>query len=231
MNKIPRIIHQTWKDDNIPPHYVPWVESWKQNHPEWKFQLWTDEMNMNFIEKNACNFLDIYKSYPHTIQRVDAVRYFILYHFGGVFVDLDFECLENIEALLKDEECVFGIEPSDHCERFKKDLIVCNAFMACKPRNEFFRLICNELEANSSHKNGAVPVWREILESTGPFKLTEIYNNYEDKNKIKLIPPELIYPFSLDEIRELINTENIDEEAQKKINRAYAVHYFLGSWW
>ena len=232
MIKIPRIIHQTWKDSSIPSHYALWIKSWKQHHPGWEYLLWTDEMNIAFIKKYAPDFLKIYESYPHAIQRVDAVRYFILYHIGGVFIDLDFECLENIEPLLENYECVFGIEPAEHCEYHKKELIVCNAFMACTQKNDFFKIICERLH-NDTRINKAVPEWLEILESAGPFKLTEIYKTYPEKNKIKLIPSNLIYPFTLKEIRELIKSKHseIDGVAQKKVDGAYAVHYFLGSWW
>jgi len=51
MRKIPLIIHQTWKDLNIPEHYKPLVKTWKENHPGWEYILWTDKMNRDFIEK------------------------------------------------------------------------------------------------------------------------------------------------------------------------------------
>jgi len=31
-------------------------------------------------------FLDTYKSYPYGIQRADALRYFVLYEYGGVYI-------------------------------------------------------------------------------------------------------------------------------------------------
>ena len=34
-------------------------------------------------------FLAPYRSYPYDIQRADAIRYFILYEFGGLYLDLD----------------------------------------------------------------------------------------------------------------------------------------------
>ncbi|HTH83008.1 MAG TPA: glycosyltransferase [Mucilaginibacter sp.] len=231
MGTIPKIIHQTWKDTNIPAHLSPLAETWKSNHPDWEYILWTDEANESFIKKYHPDFLSVYQSLPHAIQRVDLVRYFILYEFGGVFIDLDFECLINISPLLINEQCVLGIEPEQHCERHQKELIVCNAFMACCAQNDFFKSICNEFKTTiytAAHKYA----WLEILESTGPFKLTRIYNAYNNKHAVKLLSSDLIYPLSLDETRELINNEKtVSKEIQKKIKRAYAVHYFLGSWW
>ena len=44
---------------------------------------------------------------------------------------MDFECLVNIESILNHQEYVLGKEPLQHCERHNKEMIVCNAFMAC----------------------------------------------------------------------------------------------------
>ncbi len=231
MNKIPFIIHQTWKDANVPSHYLPWADSWKEKHPQWEHRLWTDDMNLQFIKQYAPGFLEIYEKYNHAIQRVDAVRYFILYHIGGLFIDLDFECLEGMEPLLENQECVFGIEPAEHCDRFEKDMIICNAWMGCSPGNNFFKAICEEPEKNPPAKNDDTPGWIEVLNSTGPFKLTEIYDEYLHKDEIKLIPSDLLYPFTIEETRELFKNNSVSKAAQKKVDRACAVHYFLGSWW
>lgn len=34
-------------------------------------------------------FLDTFDGYPFPIQRADAIRYFVLAHYGGVYLDLD----------------------------------------------------------------------------------------------------------------------------------------------
>lgn len=87
MNKIPKIIHQTWKNSNIPDYLVDLIKTWKTFHPNWEFKFWTDDMNRDFIIKHYPGFTSVYDSYPNSIQRVDAVRYFILHKFGGVFID------------------------------------------------------------------------------------------------------------------------------------------------
>jgi len=230
MGNIPKIIHQTWKNTDIPELYKPLIGTWKENHTDWEYILWTDVMNRDFIENHHPDFLSIYDNFPHNIQRVDAVRYFILYEFGGVFIDMDFECKTNIEPLLQDSECVFGIEPDEHCKQFNKQLIICNAFMACSPRNDFFKSINTELKSFKPG-NDNVPTWQEILGSTGPFKLTEIYNQYNHKDNIKLLPADVIYPLSVNERLELLDGENISAEVLRRLEKAYAVHYFLASWW
>lgn len=36
-------------------------------------------------------FLPTYVAYPYSIQRVDVLRYFLLHHYGGIYIDLDSE--------------------------------------------------------------------------------------------------------------------------------------------
>jgi len=228
---IPKIIHQTWKDPYVPQHLSVLSETWKEKHPTWEFKLWTDKMNRDFIEEYNADFLNIYDNYPYNIQRVDAVRYFILYEMGGVFIDLDFRCLHNIESLLEDQDCIFGIEPDKHSERFNKKMTICNAFMACNSKNFFFKTICDELKNGYNVKDSTMPFWLQVLESTGPFKLTKIFDRYEDKSSIKLLSANIIYPLTLSETRELFTKASaIDEHMQSRIENAYAIHYFMGSW-
>src|SRR6201986_68484 len=136
--RIPKIIHQTWKSAVLPEHFQMLADTWKEYQPDWQLMLWTDEMNRDFIKTNYPHFLNNYDGYPSHIQRADAIRYFLLYHYGGVYVDLDFECLQNIQELLTDEDCVFGLEPNEHCKRFGREKIIGNAFMAAIPSHPFF---------------------------------------------------------------------------------------------
>jgi mannosyltransferase OCH1-like enzyme len=230
MMQIPLIINQIWNDLNVPDQYEPLIETWRQNHPYWRYKLWTYEMSREFIKDHYPAFLTTYDAYPRDIQRVDAARYFILNKQGGLFVDIDFECIKNIEELLDDQNCVMGIEPEGHCTMLNKDVIICNAFMACTPQNDFLSTICEDLQ------NKTMPVNKNarmnVLESTGPFKLTEMYNSYENKGAIKLLPADTIYPLTMMETRELlVNDAYTDDIMQAKIDNAYAIHYFLGTWW
>lgn len=224
---IPKIIHQTWKNEELPENLSMLAKTWKELHPDWHYILWTDEMNREFVKRFFPNFLLQYDSYPENIQRVDAVRYFVIYKLGGLFIDLDFECIENIESLILNKECVFALEPEAHCKQFKKEKIICNAFMAAKPNNDFFATICSSL-ASFSWKNKHLI--NNILETTGPFALTKIYDDYADKNLVTLLKSDTVYPLSVNETRLAIE-DNISDSMQEKIDRAYAVHYFFGTWY
>ena len=53
------------------------------------FQLWTNEKSREFIAAEYPWFLDTFDGYTYPIQRADSIRYFVLAHYGGTYIDLD----------------------------------------------------------------------------------------------------------------------------------------------
>lgn len=224
---IPKIIHQTWKDDNIPSYFRVLTDTWKIHHPTWKYVLWTDEMNRNFIHEKFPSFLNRYDNLTFNIQRADVIRYFILYSFGGVYVDLDFECIKPIIPLLENSSCVLGKEPKEHCLTHSRELIISNAFMACEPGHLFMKDLFEESFVEKISKSDVNDF---ILSSTGPFMISDLYENLKDSLNINLVDSEALYPLTKDEVYKSLQGEN-NEFISNKLERAYGVHYYWGSWW
>ncbi|KAF8914002.1 nucleotide-diphospho-sugar transferase [Gymnopilus junonius] len=68
--------------------------------PDYEYMLWTDAGSREFIAEHYSWFLDTFDSYTYPIQRADAIRYFVLYHYGGIYIDLDIGCLKPMDPLL-----------------------------------------------------------------------------------------------------------------------------------
>ena len=58
-------------------------------HEDYEYKLWTDAGSREFIATEYPWFLDSFDNYDYPIQRADAIRYFVLAHFGGIYIDLD----------------------------------------------------------------------------------------------------------------------------------------------
>src|SRR5690348_3560241 len=88
---IPKIIHQTWKNTIVPDKWLPHFHSWNEFCKRYGYQhrLWTDADNLKLIQDDFAWFLPFYNAFKYPIQRVDAVRPFILFKYGGVYSDLD----------------------------------------------------------------------------------------------------------------------------------------------
>lgn len=89
IEKIPRIIHQTWKTTLLPTKWAKLTSQCKSLHPDYEYKLWTDESSIEFIREHYNWFLPTFMNYKLDIQRADVIRYFVLHKYGGVYMDLD----------------------------------------------------------------------------------------------------------------------------------------------
>jgi inositol phosphorylceramide mannosyltransferase catalytic subunit len=97
---IDKNLFQTWRSKTaIIEHFRYWSDTVKDLNPQFNYVLWDDADNRSFIKDHYPWFLQIYDSYPVEIYRADAIRYFWLYHFGGVYLDMDSECIRPLLSL------------------------------------------------------------------------------------------------------------------------------------
>ncbi|KAF7977465.1 hypothetical protein HWV62_3653 [Athelia sp. TMB] len=100
VERIPRIIHQTWKSETLPERWTGISKACRDMMPDYEYMLWTDASSREFIAKHYAWFLTTFDEYTYPIQRADAIRYFVLHYYGGVYLDLDVGCLRPLDPLL-----------------------------------------------------------------------------------------------------------------------------------
>jgi mannosyltransferase OCH1-like enzyme len=224
---IPKILHQTWKDANLPPYMAALQQTWREHHPDWEYRLWTDLDNHNFLKTYYPWFLPIYEGYEHFICRVDAIRYFWLYHYGGVYVDLDFECLSPLDDLLIDRSLLIGLEPAAHqsanltAKAENLSMILSPALIASVAGDHFWQHVWAQLAISKNEQ--------DPLAATGPFFLTKAYQSYPDRSNITLIPAAQLHPVTLEDVDRGKLFSLIDRN--QIATQAVAIHHWLGSWW
>lgn len=228
--RIPKIIHQIWSgiEDPLPEQFRVLGDTWKEFHPDWKYELWNHEKMNTFISDYYPQYWDTYQNFKYNIQRWDAIRYLILDKIGGIYADFDTECLKSINSFLKDKECCFSVEPQEHATVLGVPILINNAIMASVPEHNFMkRIILEAFERKSSatypHRN------LEILNTTGPLMLTKMYDRCGKENNVFLMPAENISPFTQQDTIDYLNNRNIDI-LENKLDKAYAIHYFLNMW-
>eukprot|EP00041_Stephanoeca_diplocostata_P024875 m.640560 g.640560 ORF g.640560 m.640560 type:complete len:318 (+) comp22622_c0_seq7:272-1225(+) len=178
--KIPKIIHQTYKDEILPPEWKDAPSHWERTHPGWEYMYWTDRRNREFIEKEYPWFLPTFDAYPNGIQRADAIRYFILYHYGGVYADMDVDPLRSVEPMLANSEAMVSETPN---------LGLTNAFMSSTKHSDFFRFVIDRLQRHSSPLLGRLSRHWAIMLSTGP---TFIWLRHHEYLKTKRSNPNYV---------------------------------------
>jgi hypothetical protein len=224
--KIPKIIHQTWKTNNIPEKCKKWVASWKEKNPDWEYRLWTDEDNRNLIKEYFPKFLKIYDSYSRPIYRADIARYCIVYIHGGVYADLDFECLKPLDKLIKDDSCFFGLEPKEH---WNGKHIVCNALFGAVPKTNLFVYFLREIYNRTVRNSSAGKVTRGPVGLTGPKLVTDVLMMKGTKG-VKIYRSDVFYPECAKNDSKIQNRMMVIKKGQQKLKNAYATHHWMKSW-
>ncbi|MFC2137456.1 glycosyltransferase family 32 protein [Bacteroidota bacterium] len=172
---IPKIIHQTWKDEKIPVKWQDFQQKVISLHSKWEYKLWTDKDIDDFVSTEFQDFYSTFSGFEKHIMRVDVVRYLILYKIGGLYLDLDYEMVKLFDLI--DHELILpknrGVEFGDD-----KDVIG-NSVLASAPGHNFWKIIINDLSVNPPK----IRDYFDVEEATGPHFLTRIYN--ANKNKIE----------------------------------------------
>jgi mannosyltransferase OCH1-like enzyme len=227
--KIPRIIHQIYEDPaGPPPELLQIAETWKEHHPTWEYRFWGKREMEDFLETVCPEFKPYYYSYPFNVQRWDSIRYLILYHIGGLYVDFDYECLQPLDVLLADSTCCMGMEPTVNCRVHQKSLIVGNALMAAKPKHPYMAAIIEDMKVNfpvDYKREKAI----QVMESTGPFMVTRVYEQLKRKKSVTLLPADCVAPLTLWEVT-MLRAGKEYPEVIEKMEKAFAIHYFFGTW-
>lgn len=222
MNDFPRIIHQSWKTTELRPDYQKYSQTWKDLNPDYQHILWTDENNLNLIEEEDSSFVDSYNSYDHYIKRADAARYYYMYVYGGIYADLDFECLRNFDNILnenRDYDVIVGYTP-------RSITPIPNALMISKPGAKFWLHLIRLMKSR-------VNMFDPPME-TGPFLLDGAIQTYPFKQEIKIADRSAFYELLWDDPHADINYKDFEkltkEEKLEEAPKSYAVSYWSSSW-
>ena len=96
-NVIPKVIHYCWFGGNpLPELALKCIASWKKFLPDYEIKEWNER---NFDVYQAPYIAEAYKlkKYAHVS---DYARFWILYHYGGIYFDTDVEVIRPLDAIL-----------------------------------------------------------------------------------------------------------------------------------
>ena len=114
---IPKIIHNIWIQgyDHLPEDIREKHLKIKKMNPEWDFIIWDEKMIIEILKKHP-KIYNVYKnigSYSGLIgdmaSKSDIARYVIMKEFGGLYYDLDFDCVSPLDELFKEDNTATAI--------------------------------------------------------------------------------------------------------------------------
>ena len=225
---IPKIIHQIWIGPNPVPEEFKWMmESWQKMNPSWVYKLWTnkDLETFSFVNQKA------FDSAINWGMKSDILRCEILDRFGGVYVDIDFECLKSLDTLhhLYDFYCCI-VPDTNEC-------FVANGLIGAKPGHPIIKSCLEKWNSFGSFHSFSTNNVFEIMTLTGPYFLTyrviEYFTSGDNaiRNSI-VLPSHYFFPFPYQDRLKYWKKTCSREEILKKwySPESLAIHYWAMSW-
>jgi len=153
------------------------------------------------------NFIDGFEL-KHFQYKADVVRLELLYEYGGVYLDLDMLIVKNFEKVIHSGKDLYLSK-----EGKKEGLI--NAFIACKPKNEFLKIWLDNFKSGLRMNN-----WAYHIRDTNRL-LLERNKHYLLKYNIQILEHENFMPFLWNERDKFVNIAN-----HKFEDHNYGVHLY-----
>jgi len=251
---IPKILHFIWLGPNeLLPKYIKCIETWQIIHSNWTLKLWTDEniKDLNFDNRDIFDKADNYG------MKSDILRYEILYREGGIYIDIDYECLQSIENIINNCTFFAGLSSTLTLE-------ISNGIIGSIPGHPLLQMLLSSIktlqienittnqllksQVSSFLSNDEGLIFSSLLKSTidnekhmktirntGPGLLTRtLYNIFSDQmlsNEIVIFTKNIFSPIpnSLN-----VDLDNIDEKIALKSKYididTIAIHWHQRSW-
>lgn len=184
MDKIPLKIHLLFlnKIEPLPKEFIICYEKIKELHPTWEINLYNEDDAQNIIDTYFPQILPIYNSYNFIVQRSDLLRVLLIYIFGGFYLDLDMICFKNLDELreynlvLGEEKTIGKLELEQL--KLKYSLRIANYMFGSIPKHPFWLIFLKEA-IKKARQN--ILTENDILETTGPGLLTNVYHKFGSK--------------------------------------------------
>ena len=193
---IPKIIHQIWIGDK--PEPVKWTNTIKKNYinkfPDYQYKLW-NESNIEPLFEDFPYIKIIYDIEETWNGKSDLLRYLILYHYGGIYIDADSVWLNerNFDELIENSCGFFAAKESGMSNNIASGVI------GTYKNNQVFIKILNHISSYIISKSGIKPRYYKNMRRTmgvcktiGPI----IFDIYAKKESITIFPSVFFYPIS-----------------------------------
>lgn len=184
----------------MPQEYRRYGEGWKQLHPSWRFIEWDEASIETLPLLNRDLYIHAERYTANVGQfRSDIARLAILWHYGGVYVDCDFEPRKPIDELIQDTDLFAAWE--------QEGIWINNAILGARLAHPFIAELIDGLRANVAAHPGRKP---NVM--TGPQYLTRMWRHHQPIGVIA--PQKHFYPYSWNQL----------DRENDEFPDAYAVH-------
>lgn len=198
---IPKIIHQTWKSKELPDVFDNILEHNKKINEDYEFKLWSHAPGEpeidNFLKENYPKLYTVFSKCKIGVQKGDIARLAILYHYGGIYIDLDILCLKTFNDLvdLSSDKLMMAYEPPEQTMRIiNNPKSLCNAFIVVPKNHNLFKIAIDNV-INNHAKYGDV-LFNKFDVFGGSFIQNLINTIPNMGNDVTIINSEHVFPIN-----------------------------------
>jgi mannosyltransferase OCH1-like enzyme len=200
--EIPKLIHQIWVGPNpIPTKSIDFMKHIQELHPDFTYRLWSDK---DLTPDNFTTLPYIQKATSYA-QKADIMRYEILYRYGGIYLDIDFQLLKPLDSLLTHPLVVCN-------EDSHINIRMTNAFIASSQFNPNMKKCVDNIE--KAHINTGC-----IVTQTGPVYLRRCLII---DDSVRVLPTVCMYPVHYHHKHDIPNKTYTDD--------TFGVHHWNKNW-
>ncbi len=205
---IPKKIHYCWFGGNpLSEETKKYIESWKKYCPDYEIIEWNEnnfDINSNVYVKEA------YQAKKWAFV-TDYVRLYVMYNYGGIYMDTDVEVIKNLDLYLNNH-AFSGFETATD---------IPTGIMACEKNFPLFKEFLEYYD--NRHfilKDGKMDLTTNVVTITNICKKYGLKRN----NKYQIIKGFALYPNDFFCPKSHVNNEiNLTENTA-------TIHHFAGSW-
>lgn len=235
---IPKTIHQTWRNKKL-PNILENIYSHNvniHNNKEFEFKLWShspgDPDIDNFLKENYPKLFEIFKKSTIGVQKGDISRLAILYHYGGIYIDLDILCIKSFDNLLdfSSDKLFMAYEPPDQTIKvFNNKNYLCNAFIATPAKHPLLKIAIENVISNYN-KYGDI-LFTKFDVFGGGFMQNIINTVPNISNSFELINTDFVFPINDPKFNDLSCSKKDWDRLKNGYygSKAVLVHYWIHS--
>ena len=210
---IPKVIHYCWlSGDAYPPKIVFCINSWKKYLPDYDIVLW----DRSRFDIESCLWVKQAYDCKKYAFAADYIRLWVLYHYGGIYLDSDVEVLKPFDRLLN-QPYFFGVESNE-------DKFLEAAVMGVEPRNEFIHQCLMYYEGRSFLSGSGMdltPLPRIMFKFLNDPIIISNENEFAlGINQLQLYTKEFFSP-----------KNGVNGELSSLTKNTYTIHHYNASWY
>lgn len=144
VQKIPRVIYQTFETLDVPVGMASSIDSWRQLNPEYEHYLFDAQQRVEFIEKFFdARVLSAYLTLIPGAFKADLWRCCVLFQLGGIYVDADMICTKRLREYISSTDSFVTCRDDPMSIKF-----LANGFIGSTPKHPFLKKQIDEIVNN-----------------------------------------------------------------------------------